>query len=261
MNFTQKAAIVLTTGGIVLSGGVIANANTFESTTYETMANLNVRTVAGTEGKILKTLSKGTKVKVIGFNSGKTWAKIGDNQWVSANYIKVVKANTVTSTTNTNTSNYSKEKVPMRDLTVTASSLNIRKGPGTNYPVVGSLTKGAVSTSNYMSGSWYEIGTNKWIHKDYVTVDIVESMNSFYDELVDMPAGDEDQTRYVNVSKGSVLNVRYTRALGGSVKDKLPSGKSVIVINTENGVSYIKYTDAKGYLQFGYVADRYLSVR
>lgn len=280
-NFGKIATTSLATGALILTiGAAESHADSFKATSYETTANLNVRNAAGTNGTVvLKTLKKGTVVKVTEFNSTKTWAKIGNGQWVSAQYLKLAN---VTNNTNTAKPSYAKTTISMRELTVTATSLNVRTGPGTSYSVVGSLKKGATAMTNAQSGNWYEIGTNRWIHKDYVTETIwsmnsnatdkpldtpasdddFSSMNSTAtDELLDVAPGDEDPTRYVNVSEGSALNVRYTRALGGSVKDKLPRNKAVTVLNTINGVSYIKYVNDKGQLVFGYVAAQYLEAR
>ena len=57
-------------------------------------------------------------------------------------------------------------------ITVTASSLNIRSGPGTNYPVVGSIAKGGAYTIVSESNGWgllksYEQSRNGWICLDY----------------------------------------------------------------------------------------------
>ena len=46
---------------------------------------LNVRTGAGTSYRIIKALPKGTKVTVYEEKNG--WARIGDGQWVSAQYL------------------------------------------------------------------------------------------------------------------------------------------------------------------------------
>ena len=41
---------------------------------------------------------------------------------------------------------------------VTASSLNVRKGPGTNYAAVGGLSYGAIVTVESSSNGWAKIG-------------------------------------------------------------------------------------------------------
>ncbi len=55
--------------------------------------------------------------------------------------------------------------------TVTANSLNVRGGPGTNYPIIGNLKAGYVVPVLEKSGSWVKIefgGKEAWVHGDYV---------------------------------------------------------------------------------------------
>jgi hypothetical protein len=55
-------------------------------------------------------------------------------------------------------------------VTVTASTLNMRAGPGTTNMVVGSLKNGMKVTVVDVSGAWFKIGEvqNAWIHSGYV---------------------------------------------------------------------------------------------
>jgi len=54
-------------------------------------------------------------------------------------------------------------------LTVKAATLNLRQGPGTNYPVVGKLTQGAQATiiGRNAAGDWYQVrptgGSTGWV--------------------------------------------------------------------------------------------------
>jgi hypothetical protein len=60
--------------------------------------------------------------------------------------------------------------------TVTASSLNVRGGPGTSYPIVGNLKAGYVVPVIEKSGSWVRIefgGKVAWVHADYVKLSAV----------------------------------------------------------------------------------------
>ena len=52
---------------------------------------------------------------------------------------------------------------------VTASQLNIRKGFGTNYDIIGTLNKNQIVTVTASANGWYEIGDNMWINSSYVT--------------------------------------------------------------------------------------------
>lgn len=50
------------------------------------------------------------------------------------------------------------------------SSLNVRRGPGTNYSYVRSLYNGNKVTIYETVNGWYRIGTNEWVIDDYVRV-------------------------------------------------------------------------------------------
>lgn len=51
---------------------------------------------------------------------------------------------------------------------VNVSELNVRKGPGTSYDVVKKLRKGDRVTKSGISGVWYQIGQNEWVHGGYL---------------------------------------------------------------------------------------------
>lgn len=51
---------------------------------------------------------------------------------------------------------------------VTATVLNIRKGPGTDYPIVGTLNKGDVVKKSGSKGEWIRINIDRWIHSGYL---------------------------------------------------------------------------------------------
>ena len=126
-------------------------------------SGLNVRSGAGTNYSILGTIAKGQKVKIRG-TVGK-WYNIdysSNGGWVSADYVKV-ENNTPSTPTITNTSgNYGE---------VTASVLNVRKGAGTNYNVIGQLKQGEKVRLANKVGNWWSIyyGTNGgFVSADYI---------------------------------------------------------------------------------------------
>jgi Uncharacterized protein with a bacterial SH3 domain homologue len=49
------------------------------------------------------------------------------------------------------------------------SALNIRQGPGTNYPIVGRLNSGQVFSSTGMQGDWVQISGGGWVSARYVS--------------------------------------------------------------------------------------------
>lgn len=352
-NLNKTIAMTMTIGAISLTGAIQADAQGLGDTDFKVTASaLNVRTEPNTTtGVVKRKLQRGAVVTPIELSQDKAWAKIGEKEWVSFQYLKMIDNCTIpengieyqsieptayvvtadslnlrkepsakstkmgsfkkgqkvyaTKTngkwlyveeghvdgwihgdyatkfvggSNATTPSFKEETIAMRQLTVTANTLNVREYPTTDSKILTKFSKGKQVMTNTQSGDWYKTDFG-WVHKNYVTEEIWSmnsnstwdnmldvppaekedmSMNSTYDELVDTPAGDEDMTRTVNVSKGLNLLVRYTRALGGSVKDRLPAGTKVTVINDINGVSYIKYINSKGRLEFGYVASAYL---
>lgn len=104
------------------------------STVYRTTASvLNMRAGAGTDYKITGKLKKGTGCYIL--ESKGNWRRVktfkGKIGWVSANYLR-------------------KEATAK----VTARSLNVRKGPGTNTAILGGFKKGTKVTVLYTSGNW-----------------------------------------------------------------------------------------------------------
>ena len=55
-------------------------------------------------------------------------------------------------------------------LRVETSELNIRIGPSTNYPVTRKLKSGQIVPKLDQDGLWYKIGSDEWIHSNYVIV-------------------------------------------------------------------------------------------
>ena len=112
-------------------------------TVYHTTASvLNLRKGAGTGYAIIGKLPFGTGVTVLE-KKGNWWkVKTFNNQtgWVSKNYLS--KETTARVATN-------------------GSNLNIRKGPGTNTAVLGSLKNGTKVTVNSTSGNWAYISYGK----------------------------------------------------------------------------------------------------
>lgn len=107
-------------------------------------SNLNVRSGPGTGFKVLNALANGTSLTIL--ETSGSWRRIkafnGVTGWVSANYL--VKTSTAVAWVNTRVSN-----------------LNVRKGPGTNTAVLGSLPKGTRVTVYSTTGNWAYITSGR----------------------------------------------------------------------------------------------------
>jgi len=55
-------------------------------------------------------------------------------------------------------------------VTITASALNIRSGPGASYRVTGQTIKGKTFKAYSLKNGWYNIGKDSWVTKEYAVL-------------------------------------------------------------------------------------------
>ncbi len=178
---------------------------------------VNIRNAAGTGNTVVGSAKKGDKVTVYEQTTvGNTpWGRIGTNQWICMNYVKLDSDETDSSSESGTVG------------TVTASTLNVRSGAGTGYARVDTLSKGTKVTvyeTKSVSGvKWGRIGTNRWICLSYVSQD--SSTDSSGDASTD------------NSTTGTVtaatLNVRTAPGTGYAKIGTLSQGAKVTILETK----------------------------
>ncbi|MCU9814434.1 MULTISPECIES: SH3 domain-containing protein [Paraclostridium] len=150
MNKRAKKSIVLTLGLVV--GGMYASTNSIYAAEKEivTPEKLNVRKGPSVENDKIGSLDRGMVVEILETSNG--WNKVklsdGNEGWVSGDYTE-------------------KEKG-----TVTATELNVRKGPSIENDKIGSLANGTIVEVLEHENDWYKIKLDDkkegWISGDYV---------------------------------------------------------------------------------------------
>ncbi|WGX77114.1 SH3 domain-containing protein [Paraclostridium bifermentans] len=153
MNKRAKKSIVLTLGLVV--GGMYASTNSIFAAEKEivTPEKLNVRKGPSVENDKIGSLDRGMVVEILETSNG--WNKVklsdGNEGWVSGDYT-------------------AKEKA-----TVTATELNIRKGPSIENDKIGSLANGTVVEVLEHENDWYKIKLDDnqegWISGDYAVTE------------------------------------------------------------------------------------------
>ena len=119
-----------------------------------TASALNVRNGASTGNAILGQITKGQRYVAL-VKKG-AWYKIwfgGGTGWCHGAYVSTVSGAHIA--------------------TVKASSLNVRKGPGTSHSVIGSVKDGQKYVVEMTSAGWaliYYDGRTGWVFDDYVTM-------------------------------------------------------------------------------------------
>ena len=221
------------------------NQNSTGKTKIVTASSLNMRNGAGTSYRVIMTLKKGTKVEVISESNG--WSKIkydGRLGYVSSQYLS---SSTSGGSSNDNSSNNNTSKSTKE---VTASSLNVRSGAGTNYGVIGSLKKGAKVEVISESNGWSKI---KFNGKDgYVSSSYLKNVSSTPNP---MPPDDGNNTGTVTKEvNNSYLNVRSGPGTNHSLVGKLYKGDKVGVISEANGWSKIKFNGKDAHVSSQYLS-------
>lgn len=124
-----------------------------------TTSNLNVRTQPNTNGSILGQVHLNQVYDIQAVQNG--WYQISFNDrtgWISGSFTSPVSV----------PREFSIETLRAR---VTATSLNVRSGPGTNHSIVTSARSGEMLTILGQQSEWLNIrrgSTEGWVHSDFV---------------------------------------------------------------------------------------------
>ncbi|MCM3570725.1 SH3 domain-containing protein [Neobacillus mesonae] len=211
-----------------------------------TSGALNMRNKPSLTASIIIKLAKGTAVKVYSNSGG--WAKIevyGKTGYVSSEFLADKKQG--------NTSNSSPQeaaKTETKYVNINAgSSLNVRKGPSTGSAILTKLENKAEVKALEETNGWTKVQINKQI--GYVSSEFLASKNTN-----SKPAQNEEpktETKYVNVSLGSSLNMRTIPSTDASILLKLAKGVQVTVFSEEKGWAKIQAYGKTGYVSIDFL--------
>ncbi len=206
-------------------------------------AGLNVRKGAGTNYAKIGGLTNGTIVTYYGENNG--WLQIkynGQTGWISKQYTSITQAATSGSSGNAG-------KSSSGSVQVTCDVLNVRKGNGTGYGIIGTLSRGKVVSYSEEKGGWLKIsynGQTGWISKQYT-----KASSSGGNSSSNKGNSSGSYTLYVNTE---VLNVRAGAGTGNAKIGTVSYGTKLTAVEDKNGWARIKY--GSGY---GWVCKQYTS--
>src|SRR5699024_2196431 len=225
-------------------------------------SNLNVRTNPSHDAPVIGHLQAGERVTA--FKEEHGWVQTyyhGEVVWIASQYLHPIE------TMQVQVNNPSQE---IKEVRVTASGVNIRSGPGTNYSVVGSATSGDTYHFIESSGDWIKISLSNgsgWIAAnltDQATADnqvqeIVSQSTTGslagYNIVLDPGHGGKDP--------GSIgFNDVYEKDLINPTTEKIAQhlrDAGATVILTRKGDSYISLDD-RIRLSNSYHADAFVSI-
>lgn len=229
--------------------------STSGSIAYVSVASsLNVRSTDSISGSIIAKISNNTKVQVINVkDNGWTNIKLANGQtgWVSSTYLKKTINNNASSSSGETPGSSSESAVSVSgQAKVTASSLNIRKGPGTNYAVIKSVAKNTMVSLQKKSGSWYSIklsdGTTGWASSQYLSLSSGTGSSSGTDSNSTNTGSSTSVSGKLKVTASTGLNVRkgpgrnysvVSSVAGGSIVDAVEKSGSWYKIKLSNGTT------------------------
>ena len=225
---------LLLSSAIVAIGATDAYAS---QTGTVTASTLNIRSGAGTSYSVITKAHKGESVDILDTSNG--WYKVklsnGKIGWASSDYITRVSNSNSNLQNGTSISGYGK---------VTASTLNVRSGAGTNYSVVTKVYKGDKVNLLESSNGWYKVklsnGKVGWASSDYIT----KINNSNNDSSNNNSQSGTSISGYGKVT-ASTLNVRSGAGTSYSVVTKAYKGDKVELLESSNGWYKIKLSSGK----------------
>lgn len=165
-------------------------AKTAASYTAQVYANsLNVRSEPAKNAIVVGSIKNGAKVTVSDEQHGWLKVKTGNTSgWVAGYYLKKVNSNSQqsgaskTSNTSTASSTSTSPSGNTTKATVTADSLRIRSGPGTQYKMLGSLKAKDTVTLLLRQNDWARIrtasGDTGWVAAQYIRTGATQSISS-----------------------------------------------------------------------------------
>ncbi len=226
----------------------------YDAVGYVTCSSLNVRSGPGTSYTSVGKLALNTVVYIKKSYTTSSWHLIyyGNTvRYVYAAYIKITdttdgycyykngtyskSSSGGSSGTGTTTTQYA---------TVTATSLNIRNGPGTNYTRIGSIPKGGVIEVTEYGATWSKIkygGISGYVATQYFTL---------------TTSGTSTTTASTAIVLASSLNIRSGPGTSYTKIGSVAYGASVTIISFDSSWTRIKYNGITGY-----VATEYLQVK
>ncbi len=204
------AAAVIGTGVPVLTMNASAQNDIYANTT----AYLNLRKGAGMDYSVIKVMNKGTKLTVVD-RSDSTWIKVklsdGTVGYCSSRYLDII--------TDAQASDY----------------LNMRKGAGTNYGVIKTLSPGTkLDIIKFCGNKWAQVqltdGTKGYVCTDYVT---------YISNTVTKTTANNTQTQTSSVTTA-------VRTAAGSSADKVTISHSSATIGIGQNVTLTAKTSSGG---------------
>lgn len=203
---------------------------------------LNVREAPGAGYLVVATVSQGDALELLGRNPDASWAQVrtaaGQEGWVSTYYI-------IASTN-------------LYDLPVTSTivephgyvwtgRLNMRTGPGTNYPIIATMTQydTIAMVGRAPDGRWNLIRWNGllgWVNAGFVASSVPTATLPTYDPFTTQTSAPAGPVPYygTGLSIPASLDVYSAPGVTGAAAGSIASGTNVLLIGRDDSAGWVK---------------------
>ncbi|MGG4468902.1 N-acetylmuramoyl-L-alanine amidase [Paenibacillus alvei] len=199
---------------------------------------LNIREGPSLDDSIIGKMEIGTSYKVLTDNGDWLEIDLGNGQagWVAAYLV------TKSEGSSNDAPNMQTDSVTASEGTISENGLRLRKGPGTEYQVITTLSKDTPVTILSNEGDWAEIQTalgTGWVNSQYI---IGGAQNT--SDTTDVSQTD-GQTAIV---ADDDINVRDTASLNGVVIGKLAKGTVIHIVAEDGDWAKIQFSGNTGWV-------------
>ncbi len=231
-----------------LAASTLTGAAAAFPATVTAQDGLRLRSAANTSSKSITTLPSGSRIEVLEA-VGDSWYRVQAEQqtgFVSSKYVSALPETPA----NDAPAQQPQPQAPTFG-TVSASTLNVRSGPGTSFDKVATLSSGAPVEITEELDEWYHIQADPitgYVSKEYITVEQVQQNTQQPVQNVPPEQPAQDAKTYGMVS-ASTLNVRSGPGSSYEKVSTLSSGAQVEILETLDGW----YRIESGYVSADYI--------
>ncbi len=253
--YCSREYLNITSGGGSSSSSSSGSAGSGK--TAVTTVGLRLRSGPGTNYKTLTILDEGVSLTVLDTSNG-SWTKVktssGMTGYCSTQYLKISSGTSSGSSSGGNSGGGSSSGTVSKSA-VTTDYLNLRSGPGTNYSVLLTLTKGATLTViDDSNASWAKVrtvsGKEGYCSKEYLKYDSGSSSGG--------NSGGSSSSAITVATTTANLKLRQGPSTSYAYIVVLPKGtKLTVTDNSMSGWAKVKTADGKQ----GYCSKEFLDIK
>jgi uncharacterized protein YgiM (DUF1202 family) len=213
-------------------------------TVYNCKTSVNMRSGPGTNYSLVGTIAKGITVDVLAKSGDWYYIRMtnGKTAYIIKGYLNVILTPSATASatviptvapTATPTATQP-STIQKGEISNCQTSVNMRSGPGTNYALLGTITKGTQVDILKKSGSWYQIrlenGSDAYVLANYVKIlpqnskSLTGTVYNCVSSVNMRSAASNTSTKIATLAKSTVVTVLGTDSTGMWYNIRLENG-------------------------------------